>query len=335
MHDLDPFVIELMDGIGLRWYGTAYLAGFALGFYLLRRITKHGHTPLSAPRVGDLVIAVALGAVIGGRVGYVLLYEPLLLGLYREAGALAFPYWGMLAVHRGGMASHGGMIGALIGALVFCRQNKPEPIPIMHGFDLVAFGAPFGLMFGRIANFIGGELVGRPVNEGFPLAVRFPQEIVDWSPEQIRELELRYAMGSNGLPLPLDLPEAVRRGDTALIDALTVMLPARHPSQLYAAALEGLVVGLILLWVYRKPVKPGLAAGVFGIAYGIARIINEFFRRPDLHLMDEEFMATREAIGVGVSRGQWLSLILIGIGVALIVTAKKRDSPKLGGWLRG
>ncbi|MEM6393412.1 MAG: prolipoprotein diacylglyceryl transferase [Planctomycetota bacterium] len=331
VHDFDPFAVQFTRTIGIRWYGLAYLVGFAIGYLLLRLIAKTGQTPLKPERVPDLLVTLAIGIVVGGRLGYVLFYQPSLLIEFSNS----LPYWGVLAINQGGMASHGGMLGGMAACLWFARRNA---FPTLHLIDLMAIGAPLGLFFGRVANFINGELFGRACAPDFPLAVKFPQEMQEWSIDRLNEAQAAYinASGSTQVLSPGDfiafVNARIQAGDAVVIDALSPLLTPRHPSQLYAAVLEGLVVFAVLFWLYRKPRTPGIIGGAFGITYGLMRIINEFFRRPDLQLLDDEFQATQQAIGFGVSRGQWLSVLLIAAGVAVLILSRKRGGDPLGGW---
>ncbi|MEM1213096.1 MAG: prolipoprotein diacylglyceryl transferase [Planctomycetota bacterium] len=331
VHDLDPFAVQFTRTLGIRWYGLAYLVGFAIGYFLLRQIAKAGQTPLKPERVPDLVVVIAIGIVVGGRLGYVFFYQPSLLVEF--TGSL--PYWGVLAINQGGMASHGGMLGGMAACLWFGWRHK---IPSLHLIDLMAVGAPLGLFIGRVTNFINGELFGRACSPDFALAVKFPQEMQEWSVEQLNQAQSAYlnASGSTQVLTPGEFItfaiSRIQAGDAAVIEALAPLLTPRHPSQLYAGVLEGLVVFAVLFWLYRKPRKPGVIGGAFGITYGLVRIINEFFRRPDLQLLDDEFQATQQMIGFGISRGQWLSVLLIAAGVALLILARKRGGDPLGGW---
>ncbi|MEM7575913.1 MAG: prolipoprotein diacylglyceryl transferase [Planctomycetota bacterium] len=295
LHTLDPFVVAFPDSFpiaGLRWYGTAYLLAFFIGYLLIRRVTRSGKSPLPTDHVIDFVMACIMGLLIGGRVGYVLFYDRSLLGMIDGP-----PYWGVLAINHGGMASHGGMIGGLLGCAWFAWRQK---LPTLHLIDVMAFAAPLGIGLGRIANFINGELWGRTVDASFAWAVRFPQET-----------------------LAGDELERLQAGDTDLIALAEQITPARHPSQLYAAILEGLVVFAVVAFVYRRPVKPGVAAAWFALTYAPVRIVNECFREPDGHIGFD---------ALGLTRGQWLSVLLFVLGLVLLWFAKSRKSAALGGW---
>ena len=326
LHDLDPYALRV-GGLGITWYGLSYLLGFLVGYALIRRVTAMGaqESPWRAGEAGDLVFFVAIGAVLGGRVGYVLLYRPALaVGLRPEV-----PFWDLLAIHEGGMASHGGMIGALVAAWLFARRRGKR---FGHLLDLAAFATPPGLFFGRIANFVNGELIGRECGSGVPWAVKFPQAIYRWSAERVREaverapLEPAEKVGMSVFEARRWLVSRLQAGEPDVVAAVGPMLAPRHPSQLYEALLEGLVLFAVLGVVWRRPRRPGVVAGWFCLAYGALRIAVEQFREPDHHLRGQEFAWWH------ITRGQWLSALLLIGGVALIAVANRRSAPRLGGW---
>ena len=233
VHDLSPFFFRFGESFGLRYYGLAYLLGFLGGGWLLHRYAITGRTTLRSEVISDLLFGLVAGVYIGGRVGYFLLYAP--------ADLLAHPLL-LFKVWEGGMASHGGFAG-VAGALAwFARRHH---ISFFHLSDLVASVTALGLLLGRLANFINGELWGKVST--VPWAVIFP------------------ASESPGTPLDLIAP--------------------RHPSQLYAAALEGAVLLAYAQWrLWCTPVlrpHPGRLAGEFLIGYALMRIITEIFREPD------------------------------------------------------
>jgi phosphatidylglycerol:prolipoprotein diacylglycerol transferase len=154
LHTLDPFIFEFSLGVGPRWYGTAYLSGFLLGWIILRWLATSGRLPMSARQVGDLVTGAVVGVIVGGRLGHCIFYEPHLLVQFGST----FPFWGVLELHKGGMASHGGVIGVTIAVLMFARREKIAFLTLADG---IAFVVPWGLMFGRLANWVNGELWGR------------------------------------------------------------------------------------------------------------------------------------------------------------------------------
>lgn len=266
VHDLDPFLWQFPDSFshwgpgGIRWYGIAYLAGFISAFFLLKHYHRRKRSPYDGEQIMNLMTFLVLGVLLGGRIGYALLYrwnefmeDPLIL----------------LRVWEGGMASHGGFIGVCIAILWYARYSKQSPLPIG---DLIVSVVPPGLFFGRIANFINGELWGRTTE-------------VSWG---------------------ILFPKA-----PGFLEGV-----ARHPSQLYAATLEGLCTFVFVQWRFWKSDvtrrAPGRLTGEFLIAYAIARIANEFFRQPDASLV------------MGMSRGQFYSLFLISGGFILIRIAETR-----------
>ncbi|PHZ86251.1 prolipoprotein diacylglyceryl transferase [Paremcibacter congregatus] len=256
--DISPEIVRI-GPIAIRWYSMAYLLGWGIGwFYLLQLIKKKG-APCNAAQVGDFAFWAMVGVILGGRLGYVLFYN---LDVYLHKPAEIFAVW------DGGMSFHGGFIGVAIATYIFCRTQK---IAFWRFTDLLACVAPVGLFLGRIANFINGELFGRPTDAAIGMV--FPR----------------------GGPLP------------------------RHPSQLYEAALEGLLL-FFLLWVLmnftnaRK--KPGLLTGVFVIGYAISRTIVEQFREPDNQL---GFLYGTDFL----TMGQLLSIPMVLVGLYLIFRPKK------------
>lgn len=258
---IDPVMIEI-GPLVIRWYALAYIAGLVLGWLYLRWLVQRPGWQLTPLDLDDLLLYVTLGVVLGGRLGYVLFYRPEFY--LNHPGEI-------LAVWQGGMSFHGGLIGVLAGMALFAYRRK---IPFFEIADPVAAATPIGLLFGRIANFINGELFGRASDA--PWAMAFP----------------------HGGPEP------------------------RHPSQLYEAALEGLVLFLILFWFARKMRKPehwGRIGGLFLIGYGAARSFVELFREPDAHL---GFL-----LGGSITMGQILSLPMIIIGLILVVRSYASPRP--------
>lgn len=253
----DPVIVQL-GPFGIRWYALAYIVGLLLGWRIMRRLVLRT-PPVATPlQVDDFLTWAVLGVVLGGRLGYVLFYQP---GIY-----LAHP--GMiLAVWEGGMSFHGGMLGVTVATVWFCRRNR---IPLLGYSDRIAVVAPIGLGLGRIANFINGELWGRPAPDWLPWAMIFP------------------AVG----PQP------------------------RHPSQLYQALLEGLLLFVVMFALSRRETlraRFGFLTGAFLAGYALARITGEFFREPDAFL---GFLA------FGATMGQVLSIPMLIAGVWLILRAR-------------
>ena len=338
LHNLDPFAIqlpgfvgELLNG-GIRWYGLSYLLGFVIGYFIIKRVLSVGVSPLKPEQAMDLVVAIAIGIVLGGRLGYVVFYQP---SLFIDFGN-SFPFWGVFKINQGGMASHGGIIGGAAGCVFFAwRQKVLAKDKLLHIFDLMAFGGPLGLFFGRIANFINGELFGRACPRDFPLAVQFPQEIYEtWTPQQRSDLQ-DFAI-EQGVPVSqaqavdlVDLSTAhIQAGDPAWIEYMAQALTPRYPSQLFAGLTEGVIVFAVLLLLYIKPVKAGLVGGAFCISYALMRVVNEFFRRPDSQFIKDSGELP------AITQGQMLSIGLFIIGVVTVAIALRSKEEKLGGWMR-
>ncbi len=338
LHDLSPVALRL-GPLTVRWYGLSYLAGFALAWLMLRWLSRRGVARLAPERVGDVVLTSVVGIVVGGRLGYALFYRPSLLWTFTDQ----FPWWELLSIHQGGMASHGGIIGAIIAGWFVARGprapdgSRPQRAPFRHVMDIFTLLVPVGLFLGRIANLVNGELLGRIVaGPGEPApwwAVKFPQELLEsggpaLSAEQQRSLDaLVESVMPPGDPYSAGLERliaAVQRGDAGLAAQLAPLISARHPSQLYQAAAEGLALGAVLWFVARKPRVPGIVGSWFLITYGVLRVITEVWRLPDSHLASPRI--------VGLSRGQWLSVAMVGIGVFFLVKLSRSSEPRMGGW---
>ena len=332
LHNLDPFAIFFGDSFpipGIRWYGLSYLCGFLVAFYYATKITKNGISTLKIEHASDYIMATAIGVFVGGRVGYVLFYKPSLLFEF----SAEMPYWSLFAINNGGMASHGGMLGVLIATCYYGYKHKHK---IAHLWDISCFVVPMGLFFGRLANFVNGELYGRPCDKDMPFAVKFPQEMFDWTTsqnaDQIVKLQNAFShlpLEARNYPVTQSIPtiiEKMNQGNQALIDIVEPLLVARHPSQLYEGILEGIILFAVMLIAWRTPKKPLFVSGIFAITYGLLRFVVEYFRTPDQHLLDAEFAA------YNITRGQLLSVPLIIIGFIFLYLAKISKSEKMGGW---
>jgi len=338
LHDIDPFAIRFTDGFGLRWYGLSYVAGFVAAYFLLRWMGKRELTPIKPQRAADVIVTLALSAVIGGRLGYVVFYQPSLLWLF-EPG---IPFWGVFMLSQGGMASHGGIIGVGVGVWLVSRGRKDasgrsvDKIPLLHMADIPPLVAPLGLLFGRLANFVNGELLGRVVampGEPSPWwSVKFPQELLsahapamtDAQYAQLGALREQAGPGLHAGEATARLIDQIQSGNTELGAQLAPLLASRHPSQLYQAVADGLIVGLIVWWVWRRPRAPGVVCCWFLISYGVLRIATEHWRLPDAHLELPRML--------GLTRGQWLSAVLVIIGGAALPILTRRGGQKFGGW---
>ncbi|MEQ1651396.1 MAG: prolipoprotein diacylglyceryl transferase [Hyphomicrobium sp.] len=260
--NIDPVALNI-GPISIKWYGLSYMAGLILGWLYVRRLLttphlwKNATAPFGIDRVDDLLLYITLAVILGGRLGQVLLYEP---GYYFANPVEILKTW------RGGMSFHGALIGSAIAILLFARQFKVSARTVM---DLCCAAVPFGLFFGRIANFINSEHWGRTTDAAIGMV--FP----------------------NGGPEP------------------------RHPSQLYEAALEGMVMLVIMRIMTHKVLglkRPGLVTGVWLVWYAIARTICEFFREPEpIHALNiEPFTA-----------GQLYSIPMFLLGLYFIFTARR------------
>lgn len=254
--DFDPVAVSIF-GLEVHWYGLMYVAAFMsvyfLSVYRINNLAQYANSKWSADAVSDLIFYGALGAVMGGRLGYVLFYKP---------GYYADNLLEILYLQNGGMSFHGGLLGVIVGITLFARKID---MSLLQVGDFIAPVAPIGLFFGRMGNFINQELWGK-VTDG-PWGMVF----------------------SNGGPLP------------------------RHPSMLYEAFLEGLLLLCILWFIARKPRSAGTLSGLFLIGYGIARILVEFVRVPDEHL--------NYLLFDWVTMGQVLSLPMIILGLLLVFIA--------------
>jgi len=284
--DISPDVVSVdLFGVtlALRWYALAYIAGLLIGWQIVTALMRRpalwrDGPPMTAEQVENLLTWIILGVIVGGRLGFVLFYEP---ALYQSDPARVFRVW------EGGMSFHGGFLGVVVATLIFCRQ---QGIPLLPTADALAVATPPGLLLGRIANFINAELWGRPTT--LPWGVAFPGEAAQTCPGVIG-------------------------------------ICARHPSQLYEAALEGLILGAVLLYMvlWRGWLKrPGQTFGLFLAGYGTARFLVEFVRQADAQFItpDNPLGHVLQLGPAGLSMGQVLSLPMILAGVTLIVLARRR-----------
>lgn len=306
VHDLDPVALPIYGGLALRWYGLAYLVAFVLGFLLLRHLARRRLWVLEPEKTGDFIAAAALfGVFLGGRLGYLFFYHLPRVGwrTLLEDPLLVFRVW------EGGMASHGGILGMAIFTWFYARKHRVSWLGLGDGICVVA---PLGLFLGRIANFINGELYGR-VATAVPWAVKFPRALVEES-EEVQAMAWQAATRvdpSLAQATSLEALVVAARDNPELTRVLGEFLQPRHPSQIYAALLEGGLV-FAVLWAVRVrfPTAPhGLLAGLFFTLYASGRIIGEQFREPDAPL-----------VGF-LTRGQFLSFFMLLFAVAFLVHA--------------
>ncbi len=257
--NIDPIAFSL-GPLDVHWYGLAYLASFLLVWAFLRIRSRQPWSPVTATQIEDLIFYGALGVIVGGRLGYAFFYQP--------AALMENPLW-IFRVWEGGMSFHGGLIGVLIAMFLYARRLG---VGFLELGDMVAPAVPIGLLLGRLANFVGQELWGRPTSGWY--AMIFPRD-------------------------PQQLP--------------------RHPSQLYEAALEGLILFVLLYWISRQRRPVGLVSGLFLALYALFRFLVEFVREPDAHI---------DWFWLGwMTRGQMLCLPMLLVGLVLIVYAYRK--PKI------
>jgi len=296
---IDPVLLDLPGPLDLRWYGLMYGVGFAFGYALLRRLARIGFLQLEPRAAGDLIVALALGVILGGRIGYVLFYD--LAATLRNPAAI-------LRVWEGGMSFHGGLLGVVIAAAYFARRRK---VPFFNLGDSLALAVPLGIFAVRLANFINGELYGRVASASVPWAMRFPTD-----PAALALLD------AQGLPLRMREERIAAAYESGVWDAVRDQVPLRHPSQLYEALAEGLLLGLVLwavFWTARRrerKLPPGSYGGIFLLGYGILRFIVELFRQPDV-----QFRGPGDPLGTvlgPLTMGQSLSALMLLAGMLLL-----------------
>ena len=265
---IDPVAISI-GPLAIRWYALAYISGIVIGWIYARALIKStnlwgGPAPIAPLQLDDFILWVTIGIILGGRTGYVLFYNP---AFFIEHPAAILKLW------EGGMSFHGGFLGCVAAVMLFAIKNK---ISILSLGDITTAVAPIGILLGRLANFIKGELWGREADASVPWRMIFPD------------------------------------------DAKQLF---RHPSQLYEAALEGIVLFAVLAVMVRMGAlkRPGLILGSFIAIYGLARIMGEFFREPDPQL---------GFLWGGLTMGMLLSVPMIIAGTILIVMAWRREAPE-------
>ncbi|MEL6450631.1 MAG: prolipoprotein diacylglyceryl transferase [Pseudomonadota bacterium] len=284
--DISPeiFAISVFGmEFALRWYALAYIVGIVIGWRLVVMTVKAprlwpNNSPVMTPaQIEDMLTWIILGVLLGGRLGYVLFYQP--------QTYLSDPL-SIIAIWEGGMAFHGGLLGVVLAAWLYTGRHG---IPRLSAADAIVLGVPPGLLLGRIANFINAELWGRPSD--VPWAVAFPGQAAQFCP------------GVAGIC-------------------------ARHPSQLYEAALEGALLLVLMLWmVWRRDAfkRPGLLCGTFLAGYGLSRFVVEFVRQPDAQFISDgnPLGLAWHVGGYGLTMGQILSLPMILLGAWLILRLRR------------
>jgi phosphatidylglycerol---prolipoprotein diacylglyceryl transferase len=300
---IDPVALPLPGPIDVRWYGLGYLVGFACTYFITRRLARDGFLKLDPDAVGDLITYLVLGVILGARIGYILFYD--------FASFAANPLR-ILRIWEGGLSFHGGLAGVSIIAIWFVRKHG---LTWRNLTDALALCIPIPIFLVRCANFINGELYGRVTGAHVPWAMRFPTD-----PVAQPLIGIEPGMGMREREVAIN-----RAFDTGLWDSVMHQVPLRHPSQLYEAVLEGLLVGLILwgiyLWARRSGFRlpQGLLGGVFLLGYGVTRSFVELYRQPDA-----QFRSPDDPLGTvlgPLTMGQTLSLFIFAGGIYLLYLA--------------
>lgn len=308
-HFIDPVAIPLPGPVDVRWYGLGYVFAFTAGYYVLRYLSREKFLDLDYEEISDLLFTLILGTILGARIGYILFYD---FASFAGDPARIIRLW------EGGLSFHGGLAGVILASWWFVRKHN---ITLIHLLDSLALAIPFGFVV-RIANFVNGELYGRITTNDVPWAMRFPTD-----PTALRLIGADQVYGIRQRELAI-----LQAEDSGLWASVRDQVPLRHPSQIYEFLAEGVVLGLILWGIYlftkrqgRQPAR-GLLAGVFLAGYGIARSLVELYRQPDAQFRDPN-----DPLGTvlgPLTMGQTLSLIVIGFGLYLLISALTRGSSK-------
>lgn len=307
IHNLDPVLLPITDGLQVRWYGFAYLMGFVCGFLLLRHMAKKNLWVLKPEQTGDFMAALGiLGVFVGGRLGSILFYQIPEDGLqpFLDDPLLVFKVW------KGGMASHGGILGIVIFTWFYAKKHKVSWTGLGDGVCVVA---PIGLFFGRVANFINGELYGR-VAHGVSWAMKFPLSIPNEKFMEVWDECVAVDPELGRYHPSFELLLSASRENEEVLQVLGSYVEPRHPSQLYEAFLEGALLFGILWWVrVRYPKAPhGMITGLFFGLYAMFRIIGEQFREPDA------------AMVWVFTKGQFFSLFMFFFAAGFLYSAWKK-----------
>lgn len=343
----DPVLIEIPGlPIDIRWYGLMYVVGFAIAYQILVRLCRAGFLPLESEKVGDLIFYLVFGVLLGGRIGYAVFY----------GNGLSDPVQ-LVKIWQGGLSFHGGLIGVIVALTIFAYRHN---VPGARLADALCLAGTPGVFAVRMANFINGELYGRVTSAQTWGAMQFPTDEAAERAMGIygqalsmrqRELVVQVAVGKRKWEDIADqMPETssyadgswdrvraavegdgTRTGWEILQEATDpstgeLVVPFRHPSQLYEGISEGLLVGLMLWVTYaltrRRLLGPGTYCGLFMLGYAVARVCCEFVRQPDAQFRDaDDDLGT---VLLGMTMGQVLSLGMVVGGVGLLVYGRTR-----------
>ena len=309
---IDPVALELPGPLALRWYGIAFMLAFGAGYLVFRRLARDGFLPIRPEQAGDLIFVLIVGVILGGRLGYILFYD---FDSFAANPARIIRIW------EGGLAFHGGLIGAAAAGAWWARRHGA---PFLRLGDSICLGVVPGIFFVRMANFINGELYGRVTTEAVPWAVRFPTD-----PTALRLTGANAGQGLRERELLIE-----RAYETGVWDQVRDQVPLRHPSQVYEGLSEGLLLGLVLWSIYAwnrrrgRDLAPGTYGGIFLVGYGVLRSIMELFRQPDV-----QFTSAGNPIGTvlgPLTMGQTLSAAMIIVGLVLLVRGLRIGSQPAG-----
>jgi len=353
--EISPFLWRISDNFGVQWNGLSLMLTILISFVFVSWMVFRQRSELPQKMVGDFIILTTLGALIGARLGYCFFFAPDLFIKFKTE----FPFWGVLAVNEGGMSSIGGVIGVFLVSTVYAIQTG---IGRLYLYDLVAVTAPIGFFLGRIANFLSGELLGRPVSDPIggvaieqvvgpiPFAMKFPTEIYEWPKTSFAKLsELSPVVEKLGIDgekwnallaqYPTDqaaqitvnetlgkIVEAVQSKMTEVTRLLEPLLLVRHPVQLYGALLEGVFLFLFLFMLWYNPRRPGVIASTFLILYSALHMAIDPFRLQDPLLISSIW---------GLSRDQWLCVAGLITGIVCRFMWNRKETLLAPGWGRG
>jgi phosphatidylglycerol:prolipoprotein diacylglycerol transferase len=353
--EISPFLWRISDSFGVRWNGLSLMLSILISFVFVSWLVFRQRSELAQKMVGDFIILATLGALIGARLGYSIFFAPELFIQFRPE----FPFWGILAVDEGGMSSMGGVIGGFVVCTLYAIRTG---ISRLYLYDLMAMSAPIGFFLGRIANFLSGELLGRPVSDpiagvsvesvasSIPFAMKFPTEIYEWPKASFEKLsELTPVVQKVGVDADkwkgwlaqysadptaqisvneslAKIVDAVQSGQAEVIRLLEPLLVIRHPVQLYGALIEGVFLFMFLFLLWYKPRRPGVIAATFLILFSALHMAIDPFR-----MHDPQFLSGF----LGLSRDQWLCVGGIIAGFVCRFMWNRKETLPASGWGRG
>ncbi|MEZ0391858.1 MAG: prolipoprotein diacylglyceryl transferase [Pseudobdellovibrionaceae bacterium] len=342
-HETGPYLFRISDNLGVQWNGLSFMLSLVVSFVFMSWMSYRQRSELGQARVGSFLMSCVAGALLGGRLGFCLFYAPSLFLKFRAE----FPFWGVLALDEGGLSAFGSIVGVVVAATIFAIRTGVSRIYL---YDLVAICAPISIFFSRVANFLTGEFIGREAPADLTISVKFPTEIFHWpalQPQKLQQLTplvekvgtdaekwqtlLLQSSGQEEARASISqilfkVVESVQSGSQDMRGLLEPLLTARHPVQLYEAALEGFCLFVFLFFLWRKPRSPGILSATFLVFYSAIRIFVDQYRMPDPVLGFDLFH---------LLRGQWLAIATLVIGLVLLFIWGRRETLLSPGWGRG